>query len=90
MVLHRNWILDLFFFCRFILHQDANIFFPGAGEITGYYQVTSNVQPYTDHSHTNTLQLVDQDIAHDNERIFKQQKIENNFRLPHIKNILNK
>ena len=55
--------------------------------------MTSNVQPDTGTNDTDTLVVPVQDNTDyndDTEKIFKQQKLDNNFRLEHIKNILNK
>ena len=68
--------------------------FVGTREMSGYYQVTSNVQPNTganDDDH-HIVPVEDEETVEDNEveRNFKKGKETNSFRLNHIRDILNK
>merc|ERR1712227_479572 len=66
----------------------------GTGEITGYYQVTSNVQPGRYDSNCDDIVKVDTNENEDDletvEKKFKAEKIKNSFRLDHIRDILDK
>ena len=62
--------------------------------MSGYYQVTSNVQPNTggNDDHHQIVPVEDEETVEDNEveRKFKKGKETNSFRLNYIRDILNK
>ena len=67
----------------------------GTGDVSGYYQVTSNVQPGSYDSNCEDMVKVDdtnetQDDLETVEKKFKSEKLKNSFRLDHIRDILDK
>ena len=60
----------------------------GTGELTGFYQATSCVQPQREENPSDIV-IVDDDVEEaGTQPSFYEQKLKNDFRLPHIKDIL--
>ena len=61
----------------------------GTGELTGFYQATSCVQPQREENPSDIMRADDDDEEEaGTQPSFYEQKLKNDYRLPHIKHIL--
>ena len=71
-----------------ILQINGNFVTLGTGELTGFYQATSCVQPQREENPSDIV-MADDDVEEaGTQPSFYEQKLKNDYRLPHIKHIL--
>ena len=60
----------------------------GTGELTGFYQATSCVQPQGDDNSSDIIKAGGDEEEAGKQPSFYEQKLKNDYRLPYIKDIL--